>query len=160
MFKEARRLNMYFRNGSPTHVFEYGQTKVPDWRGKSEAEVLCHRVQTNQKPLASIVIENKAYLDSVLGLVREFGLLQTHGINPWGVVVVSVIRAKDSLLGQYLTDEEKARFRCVEPTADTIFQRRLGHYLAAGAPDMSKGDSALECGLAYGYDLEQTIALY
>lgn len=59
-----------------------------------------------------------------------------------------------------LSDPDKDRFRKVEPEAEEVFRRTLGYYLEHGSPDISKGDSALECGLAYGYVLDETYGLY
>ncbi len=48
------RLNYFFRGGNPKLTFEYGQTQVPEWEGKTEAEVLIERVMSRKKPVASI----------------------------------------------------------------------------------------------------------
>ena len=144
---------MFFRGGSPQHVFEHGREVVPEWQGRTETEVLCHRVATGAKPLATIVIPDQAFLRQARAEVTKYGLLQTTRGNQWGMTVMTVIRSKRTLLGTLLSDAEKARVRRVDPTADSIFQRRLGRYLETAGPDMAKGDSALECGLVYGYDL-------
>jgi hypothetical protein len=44
--------NFYFREGDPEHLFEFGQKRVPEWRGRSEIGVLLDRVANGLKPIA------------------------------------------------------------------------------------------------------------
>mgnify|MGYP003327420837 CR=1 FL=1 len=155
MTTQQRLLNMYFRNGSPETVFEYGQTQVPAWQGKTEEQVLCERVRDGHKPLASIVNPVEAR-----GLAKEYGLAYHEYQNEWDVRIGVLVKDPDRTLGSFLKKEEATMFRHVEPLIEELSKIPLGYYIEYGAPDMSRGDTPLECGLAYGYDLEQTLDLY
>ena len=74
--------------------------------------------------------------------------------------MMNIIKNFDTKLGSTMTNEEKDIFQKVEPEATAIYERKLGYYLTAPSPDISKGDTPIECGLAYGYDLKETLLGY
>ena len=156
----CRRENMYFRGGSPEHVFEYGCKMIPTWRDYKEEEVLCQRVAEGLKPLASIVIYDDKHLEWVYSLVLQHGLLCFEYMNSWDVLVINIIRDKDTTLGSLMTNVERKIFQKVEPKASAICKLKLSRYLNCDSPDIYKGDTPMECGLAYGYNLIETLRLY
>ena len=156
----CRRNNMYFRGGTPKHVFEYGCEMIPAWREYEEEEVLCQRVAEGLKPLASIVIYNDQHLKWVYNLVQQHGLLCFEYINTWNVRVMNIIKDRDTTLGSLMTLEERNIFYKIEPQAMSICELPLSSYLNGDSPDMADGDTPMECGLAYGYDLIETFKFY
>lgn len=51
--------NMFFRGGDPEHLFDVGgQRAIPEWRGRTEVDVLLERVSRGVKPVASIVLHS------------------------------------------------------------------------------------------------------
>ena len=157
-----RTLNLYFRGGSPQHTFEYGQRVVREWQGLTEEEVLCCRVRDEKKPLATIVLQDEYHKQYVEALIQKNRLLSRIYTNAWGVVVAAIVKIRQTPLGSLLSTEERRVFATVEPDVDCICSTTLGTYLtnSHGAPDIAKGDSPLECGLVYGYDLKETLSLY
>ena len=157
-----RTLNSYFRGGSPQHTFEYGQRVVREWQGLTEEEVLCCRVRDEKKPLALIVLQDEDQKQYVETLVQKYRLLSRIYTNAWGMVVAAIVKDRQTPLGSLLSTEERRAFATVEPDVDRICSTTLGTFLtnSHGAPDIAKGDSPLECGLVYGYDLKETFALY
>ena len=51
------RNNFFFRQGDPEHMFEAGQDLLPDWRQRTEEEVLVQRVHDGKKPVSEIVMQ-------------------------------------------------------------------------------------------------------
>ena len=159
---EHKRMNMSFRGGSPQHIFEYGQRVYSEWQGKSEEEVLCSRVRTQKKPLALIVLQDKDHRQYVETLIQKNRLHSLIYTNTWGVLVAAIVKDPQTSLGSLLFPEERKMFATVEPDIERICNTTLGTFISEkhGAPDISKGDPPLVCGLVYGYDLKETFALY
>ena len=128
---------------------------IPTWRDYKEEEVLCQRVAEGLKPLASIVIYDDKHLEWVYSLVLQHGLLCFEYMNSWDVLVINIIRDKDTTLGSLMTNVERKIFQKVEPKASAICKLKLSRYLNCDSPDIFKG----ECGLAYGYNLIEKLRL-
>lgn len=131
--------NLFFRGGSPKHVFEYGQTQVPEWKDKSELQVLAERVNNGLKPFATFVIQEgdgskeKAYLEKF----EDLAVVLKR--NKWDVLVVRFCL------------KENLKTRLNHFRLDAEFEgKTFEHYLENGC-DTSAGDSYEECGVLYGY---------
>ena len=158
---------MYFRGGSPESCFEHGQQEVPEWRHKTELQVLIERVASGAKPYALFVVRGMCALEDVKRVANEIKDIATeHGLearsyeNQWGVWVVDFVRDPAATLQSLAAPSSVGRFHAVEPRYDAVLALTLGHFLRTGAPDIAKGDSPLACGLVYGYSLSSTWALY
>ena len=159
---EERYRNEFFRGGDHEHVFEYGSSLVPAWRGLSELAVLVQRVQRGLKPFALYVVTPQSAIEreNVVGRVKREGLVAKGYLNPWGMHVVVFTRDPNTTLSELAPECDVQAFCAVEPQYDFIMQLRLGHYIDHGAPDLESGHSPLECGLVFGYVLEHTFKLY
>ena len=94
--------NFYFRGGDDSHVFEYGQTQIPEWRGRFEYEVLLDRVSKGLKPVASIVIRSGKKKE-IIGKIAEKLKLKTNFVcNDWGVNVCYITKDPDLTLQELL----------------------------------------------------------
>ena len=106
------------------------------------------------------MIYDDKHLEWVYSLVLQRGLLCFEYMNSWDVLVMNIIRDTATTLGSLMTNVERKIFQKVEPKASAICELKLSRYLNCDSPDLSNGDTPMECGLAYGYDLIETLSLY
>lgn len=139
--------NLFFRGGSPFHVFEYGQTVIESWQDKSEIQVLCERVVCNVKPFASYVIQNGdglgapfTGLELVKMLKLQYPLIEFRLFrNKWNVLVLNFCLKSN-------IDKVIVSIRPDIPSDST---KHFAYALDNGL-DLSS-DTLEECGIGYGY---------
>lgn len=96
--------NYYFCGGSYKHVFEYGRTKVDDWRGRTEEEVLFDRVLNGVKPVASIPVQSAEKRQVLCQKAKDQGLNFKCNLNFWGVHVLYITNCPNKTMSDLLKD--------------------------------------------------------
>lgn len=122
---EEKINNEYFRNGDYKHVFEYGQRKIPEWRDKTELQVLIERVKQGLKPIAAWSARK-----TDLELIKSHNLYYHDFINDWGMHVVQFTAFPDKKIFGDMTARDYVHYNSI---------------------DLGCGLSLTECALCYGY---------
>lgn len=92
-------LNFYFRGGDEEHCFAFGgQRAVPEWKDRSEADVLIERAEAKVKPVASIVLKNYARAERFEILKRCRHMHRRVTRNEWKVYELRVTARPDASL--------------------------------------------------------------
>ena len=156
------RNNFFFRQGDPEHMFEAGQDLLPDWRQRTEEEVLVQRVHDGKKPVSEIVMQPG---DDFIDFFDSFDLTRfalSVGANDWGVSVVTVTAQPQATLMDLLEQRDPAEQRLVGNwtirSDAQLRSRRVWRYIVAGGFYMSFQSQArvnvLESALLLGYPLD------
>lgn len=158
---EARK-NVFFRQGDPQHVFEFGQLQVQEWQDRHEEDVLIERVTLGQKPVACIVLCRGAKL--VERIRKHHTLLSfVHGKNEWGCRVLNITCRPNATLLQLLRvrskREKSSVLHLTSQYARELESVCVKDYLVAGGFDMQASlayakVNVLESALLYGFPLD------
>ena len=166
-FEEARK-NFYFRMGDIDHIFETGQRRVPEWKDKSEGQVLIDRVLCKTKPVAEIIFANTntgTELDikevDVRKLYRDERFTSSPFTNSYGMNVIQFTTQPDATLEELLKQRTIYEQNLVVRWTDTRWKidkmksRRVSQYFRHGGfGDSVCPVSTLESALLYGYPLD------
>eukprot|EP00038_Savillea_parva_P007986 m.173822 g.173822 ORF g.173822 m.173822 type:complete len:167 (-) comp13744_c0_seq1:244-744(-) len=155
-----KELNMFFLDdGSQEHSFSRGQQMVPEWRYRTELEVLVERVTDGLIPLAQYYVQDHEELDDVVADVHAAGLVLSAYQDENGEEMVRFAADPDVKLGDLVSWNELLPFTKLEPNLETILELRIGNYLG-DAEDQREGFTPLEHAIVYGYSLNSAISLY
>ena len=141
-------LNYLFRGGSPHHVFEHGQTLVPEWKDREEYEVLIERVKAQKKPVASVVLHGDDK-EKVWNIISNSVRHANRYTNEWGVDEALFTDMPNRTLGELAGSREWES----DWDAKGNKERTVGSYVDSGF-DMSSADNPvtrLESALLLGY---------
>lgn len=102
----ASVVNLFFRDGSPTHVFAAGRDAIEAWRDRTEEDVLIARVRGRKKPVACITIQSAdlqgSFVERLIGRVAKLGLSHAYSQNEYGAYVLYITSTPNGSLWDLL----------------------------------------------------------
>ena len=153
---QEQQKNMFFRGGHGM-TFEHGQSIIPEWKNKTQLQVLIDRCKNHLKPVGSLCCKpNEDKIGYWKESVAKAGLTFKTFQSEWGMTVTQFTGVPQKTLQELLDDRHDGeKLNC----KDEFLNRNVASYLGEFICRESKKIriSTLECALLYGYTLDEAI---
>mmetsp|Transcript_24628 Transcript_24628/g.64202 ORF Transcript_24628/g.64202 Transcript_24628/m.64202 type:complete len:165 (-) Transcript_24628:64-558(-) len=155
-----KELNFFFfGDGIHDLDFRKGQQIVPEWRSRSQLDVLIERVLEGALPLAEYYVQEHEDIDDVATAVNAAGLAAAAFYDEFGDEMIRFAANPDTKLRDLVSCTELLPFEKVEPHLDEILELQIGDYLGDGNEGRACS-TPLEHAMVHGYSLNKALAQY